>query len=628
MGGFVILDVETRSTLDLRKVGAARYASHPDTDVWCVAGAVDDQKVQRWLPSNSLPQAILEAAADSNYVFVAHNAGFERAILKHILTPRYGWPEIPVERWRCTMAMALALALPASLAQVAKALSLPEQKANKTIVAQMAKPRQPRGDEDPAAGPYWFDDAEHLQALYEYCEQDVETERALYRWLPPLIPAEQELWQLDQVINDRGFYTDGALIEKAIAISTAAERAVQEELQQVTGGQVDTTNKTAKLSAWLAAHGCIVADLQKATLRTALGRKELKPEARRAIELRLEAAHASATKMQALQTWRDLDGRVRGWAGYHGAGTGRWTARGPQPQNFRKEANGIAPKLDAVLSGDFATVRALGSPIEIVGDVARCAICAPPGNKLLVADYSAIESRVLAWIADEQSKLALWAKFDQTGDPNDDPYTIIGRSLGYPEETARAYGKIADLAFGFGGGLGAYKNFAPGDDNTPDITIEGFKRAWRERHPESAGFWHGIERAAIAAIHRAGEIIRYGRLTLQCRRLQDIPFLFITLPSGRALSYPFARVIATLPRGTPAVSFMDNAIITGGWSEYRPGRGMWGGGFTENIVQAIARDLLAAAMTRLETAGYPVVLHVHDAIVCEVPDGASELPRV
>jgi DNA polymerase len=626
MAGFVILDVETRSTLDLRKVGAAHYAAHPSTDVWCVAWAVDDQKVQRWLPSNSVPQAILEAAVDSQCMFVAHNAGFERAILKHVLVPRYGWPEIPTEHWRCTMAASLALALPASLAQVAAALSLPEQKASKTIVAQMAKPRQPRGDEDPAAGPYWFDDAEHREALYSYCEQDVETERALYRWLPPLSPTEQELWGLDQIINDRGFYTDGALIEKAIAISAAAERAVQAELQQVTGGQITSTHQVEKLVAWLAARGCKVTDLQKGTLRQALQRKELSTETRRVIELRLEAAHASANKMQSLQAWRDLDGRVRGWAGYHGAGTGRWSARGPQPQNFRKEADGIAAKFAAIMTGDLEAVRQLGPPIEVVGDVARAAICAPPGSKLLVADYSAIESRVLAWITGEQIKLALWAKFDASGDPKDDPYVIIGRRLGFHTETARAYGKIADLAFGYGGGLGAYKNFAPEDDTANDAQIEIYKRAWREQHPQTVQFWHGIERTAIAAIHHPLTIVPYGRLKLECRHLHEIPFLFIRLPSGREVSYPFARVIATLPRGTPAVSFMDNAITTGGWTEYRPGRGMWGGGFTENIVQGIARDLLAAAMTRLEASNYPIVLHVHDAIVCEVPNGASELP--
>src|SRR5262249_6052366 len=279
------------------------------------------------------------------------------------------------------------------------------------------------------------------------------TERALYKWLPPLSPAEQALWQLDQVINDRGFYCDGTLIAKAIAIATAAEREIQAEFQCITG--LNSTNQVEKLLAWLAAHGCAVADLQKATLSQALRRVSLAPEVRRAIELRREAAHAAANKFPALEAWRGRDGRVRNWATFHGAGTGRWSAQGPQPQNFRKEADGIAAKFAAVMTGDIAAVRALGAPIEIIGDIARCAICAPLGHELIAGAYGAIESRVLAWIADEPTKLAMWARFDETGDPDDDPYVVIGRKLGFPKTTARQFGKIADLAFGYGGGIGA-----------------------------------------------------------------------------------------------------------------------------------------------------------------------------
>jgi DNA polymerase len=278
MSGFVVVDVETRSCCDLRRVGAWRYAADPSTDVWCAGYAIDDQPVQIWKPGEPVPAPILKPAADPGYVFVAHNVGFERAILRHVLS-RYGWPAIPVERWRCTMAAASAMALPHALDKVAKALGLPEQKANKAIVHQMAKPRLPRGNENPT-GVYWFDDDEHREALGAYCRQDVETERALYKWLPPLIPSEQELWCLDQRVNDAGFYCDGLLIDKAIAIAVAADRAVQDEIKQITGYAIQSTNQVEKLLAWLAAHGCEVKDLQKATLSAALRRKELTPEVR------------------------------------------------------------------------------------------------------------------------------------------------------------------------------------------------------------------------------------------------------------------------------------------------------------------------------------------------------------
>jgi DNA polymerase len=526
-------------------------------------------------------------------------------------------------RWRCTMVAAQALALPAALAKAAAVLGLSEQKGDKSIVALMSKPRRPRGDEDPAAGPYWFDDPQHLQALYEYCKQDVETERALYRVLPPLLPAEQKLWELDQAINDRGFYCDGILIDKAITISTAADRALQAELQQITNGGIESTSQVAKLLSWLAARGCIVEDAQKATLSAALRRTELAPEARRVIELRREAAHASANKAQSLQAWRGHDGRVRGAFKFHGAATGRWSGSGPQPQNFRRETEDIEAKFAAVMTGDIETVRQLGAPLEIVGDIARAMICAPPGSRLLAGDRTGIESIVLAWIADQQNKVEQWSKFFRTQDPEDDPYYVLGRQLGFPQETARAKGKIADLAFGYQGGLGAYKNFAPEDDATTDAEIEAHKRAWRERHPQVVQFWYGVDRTAIAAVARPGAPLRYGRLSLVCERIGGKPFLFITLPSGRRLAYPFPKLI-TNRFDRPAVEFMDNSLTNGGWVPCNRGHGCYGGMWAENIVQGIARDLLASAMLRLEAAGYPVVLHVHDEIVCELPDGVGD----
>jgi DNA polymerase len=617
----VVLDFETRSTLDLKKVGAVRYAMHPTTDVWCAAFAVDDGPVQLWVPGDPVPEALVTALANGA-VFIAHNAGFERAILLYILTRRYGWPEIPIERWRCTMAAAQALALPPKLALVAKVLSLPEQKADTKIVAVMSKPRLPRGDEDPA-GTYWFDDLERRQALYAYCRQDVETERALDQWLLPLSAAEQQLWCLDQVVNDRGFYTDGGLIEKAISLTMAAERAIQDELQQITGGEIGTTNQRNKLLAWLAARGCELEDLQKATVARALRRTNLSPEVRRVIELRQEAAHAS--KMSTLRAWRPVDGRVRGAFKYHGAATGRWSAGGPQPQNFRRESENTEAKLVAVRTDSLEEVQRLGAPIEIVSDIARTTICAPPGQRLLIGDFSGIESRVLAWIAGQDDKVEQWAKFDQTQDPNDDPYVVIGRALGHPETNARPNGKIADLAFGYQGGAGAYKNFAPEDDTASKEQIDSFKWAWRQRHPQIEQFWGDIDQAAINAVRRSPAPVHYGRLTLHCERVADAAFLFITLPSGRRLAYPYAKLI-TNDRNFPAVSFMDNAL--GFWREcgWQRGRtGAYGGMWTENIVSGIGRDLLAGAMTRLEKAGYPVVLHVHDELVCELPNNEGSL---
>ena len=283
-----------------------------------------------------------------------------------------------------------------------------------------------------------------------------------------------------------------------------------------------------------------------------------------------------------------------------------------------------AAKFVAVMSGDLEQVRQLGSPIEIVGDTARGMICAPPGWRLLVGDFSGIESVVTAWNAGQQDKVEQWAKFFRTREPRDDPYVVIGRALGHPETTARAKGKIADLAFGYQGGSGAYKNFAPEEDTASDADIERYKQTWRDRHPQIVQSWYGTDRAAIAAVARPGERIRYGRLTLLCEPIGNAAFLFITLPSGRRLAYPFPKLI-TNRFDRSAVEFMDNSLTNGGWTPCNHGTGAYGGLWTENIVSAIARDLLAAAMVRLEAAGYPVVLHVHDEIVCELPDGEGSL---
>jgi hypothetical protein len=295
-------------------------------------------------------------------------------------------------------------------------------------------------------------------------------------------------------------------------------------------------------------------------------------------------------------------------------------AQGRNPRISAVKIESTKTKLDAVMSGDLESVRQLGSPLEITGAIARAAICAPPGHRLLIGDFSGIESRVLAWIADEPMKLAQWTKFDQTGAPEDDPYEIIGRSLGHPEAEARKFGKIADLAFGFQGGVGAYRNFAPEDDPASEEQIESFKLAWRAKHPHVEQFWWGINRAAVTAVERAGDPIDCGRLRWQCKSRNGAKFLLITLPSGRRLSYPFPKIISNRFH-RPSVEFMDNSLINGTWTPCNHGAGAYGGLWTENIVSGIARDLLAAAMQRLETAGYPVVLHIHDEIVCELRNG-------
>jgi DNA polymerase len=327
-------DYETRSTIDLRDVGAWKYSMHCSTDVWCCAFAVDDGPIKLWVPGDPTPAEFVEAAQNPAWLVSAFNDNFERLIEQHIMAPRYGWPLIPLERHRCTQAAALALALPAKLKTAALALALEQQKSSDETMRSMAKPRKPRKGEDPN-GIYWNDTPERLEQLHAYCKQDVATERELHERTGHLSNEEQTLWQLDAIVNDRGIYLDAKLLDAAIRIGEAARAAINAELRTLTGGAVETINQP-KLAEWLATNGCEVTDLQKTTLKCALTRKQIPEAARRAIGLRLDGAHAAVAKYQTMRDWLCEDGRIRGALKYHGAATGRWTSYGVQFQNFKK----------------------------------------------------------------------------------------------------------------------------------------------------------------------------------------------------------------------------------------------------------------------------------------------------
>ena len=332
-------DVETRSKVSLQKLGVHKYATDPSTDVWCVAFAVDNDPTQLWLPGNPVPLEFLEAAVNPSWAVCAHNDAFESAIEQHVLASRYDWPVIPPERHRCTMAMCLALGLPARLSLVADVLELEHRKdkAGERLMHQMSKPRKPRKGENPA-GTYWFDDPERLQRLYEYCKQDVEVERELVDRLPPLSPTEQAIWELSNRINARGFRVDRQLAEAARRIARAAAPEIDAELAEITNGAVTAINQVARLLRWLQQQGCTATKLDRKTLEKLLLDAELlpSPAVRRVLELRLGGAQAALKKIEALVARAGADGRVKGAYKFHGAATGRWAGEGAQPQNMKR----------------------------------------------------------------------------------------------------------------------------------------------------------------------------------------------------------------------------------------------------------------------------------------------------
>jgi DNA polymerase bacteriophage-type len=603
-------DFETRSTLSLPDVGAWRYATHPETEIWCCAYALDDGPIGLWKPGDPVPPEFIAAAQDPAFVVCAFNDAFERLIEQHIMAPRYGWPVVPIEQHRCLQAAALALALPAKLENVAKALGLTQQKdaAGHKLMMQMAQPRRD--------GTY-FDDPERVTRLHEYCKQDLAAERALYARVGFLSAEEQALWELDAKINARGIYIDGDLLGAAIHVAEKAQQELNAELNTITGGSVGTINQVDALMKWLAEHDCIVTSMQKPVLRKALTRTKISAEARRVIELRLDGAHAATAKLTTMRDWRNGDGRARHCLRYHGASTGRWSSHGIQLQNMKRPiVEDMGAAIAAVATGDLKHLRSkYPQPMSVIGDVTRALICAQPDHRLLVADFSGVESRITAWLSGQDSKLEQWAKYDRTQDPHDEPYFINGhKTFKLPEAEARAPGKTGDLAFGFMGGAGAWLRLAPEGDTSTKEQIEERKRAWRDAHPQTVRFWHALNSAAITAVRYPDTTPSAKRITFKC----DETFLRMRLPSGRELSYPFPK-LKTNDRGDTVVTFMDNEL--GKWVECRHGQGAYGGTWIENAVQAVARDLFAAAMPRLEAAGYKIILHVHDEIVVEAPNG-------
>jgi DNA polymerase bacteriophage-type len=451
------LDVETRSSLNLQRVGTSSYAADESTEILCAAYAVDDGPVQLWTPGAPVPPEIITAASEPEWRIAAHNSNFEYQIVNRLLAPRFGWPAVPIAKFDCTMARARAAALPGSLDGAAAALGLDVRK-DKTG-AKLMRVIATRKLEHPTV--------EQVEHLYAYCKRDVEVERALHHRLPPLTDAEQALWVLDHQINQRGLPIDRELAVATAELAKQQRLAVNSEIAALTNGQVLTANQCDRMIRFLATEGCSVAGLTKADVKKAL-KSGPSDSVQKLLELRAIGSQAAATKVATLLGGLDSDDRLRETLVYHGAATGRWSGRRFQPQNLKKAAKtlDIDAAIAAIKSGDLARVAALGAPLSIAADVSRGLICAPPGHVLVGADFSAIESRVLAWLAGEKWKLQSYAKYDQTGDPVLEPYCqtaskILGRTVTPDDEEGRGVGKVADLACGYGGGVGAWKRFPP-----------------------------------------------------------------------------------------------------------------------------------------------------------------------
>ena len=417
-------DIEGYGPLDLRVVGAHRWAADPRSGIYCVAYAVDDGPPQLWIPPDPVPPEWSRGGEQYGLVrSCAQRPVRIRSLSEHILHPRFRFPLIPPERHICTQAAALALGLPAKLSRLADALELANRKdaAGEKLMLQMARPRKRRKDEI-AEGLLYFDDPERRARLGKYCCQDMEVEREIYNVLRALSASEHELRVLSSRINDRGFHVDRNFAEAARRIAQAAAPEINAELAEITGGAVTSIAQIAKLQIWLQQQGCTAKTLdKKAVEKLLLDAELLPPPVRRVLELRQGGAQAAVKKIDALLARAGDDDRIRGAFRYHGAATGRWAGQGYQPQNLKRltvKDEELDAAIAAVATGDYEHVRArYERPLAIVGECSRPTICAASGHVLIGGDFSAVESRVLAWIAGEEWKLESYRRFDQTHDP-------------------------------------------------------------------------------------------------------------------------------------------------------------------------------------------------------------------
>lgn len=604
----ISIDFETYSEADLRAIGSYNYAAHHSTEVLCMAYAFDDEPPQLWLPGQPLPTRLTLAILHGEGHFWAWNAAFERGIWEHVMMRQHGAPYIPPVKWNDTAALAASLALPRALGQCAQVLQLAEQKDSRGryLIQRLCQPWRGERRNDP----------ELLDELYAYCKQDVETERAVKHYMTryrPMSGKERDVWLLDQEINWRGLGIDLASVDHAINLIYQTAHRLNAKAQEISGGVLPDVGSRARVMAWSQSRGYTLTGYDKNAVLTALADPALPDDVRRVLEIRQSLGKASTSKYQAMQNMAGQDSRARGVFWYHGAQTGRWAGRGFQPQNlprpaFKDTDNCITlfPHLDPELLETL-----YGDAMAALSSCLRGMIVPADGHRLLVSDFSAIEARVLAWLADEQGPLDV---FRDGGDIYCHAASnIYGRTITEDDKDERQIGKVAVLALGYQGGVGAFQTMAKAYRvEVADERADQIKVAWRKAHKKIVRFWYALEEAAQNAVRHAGRAFTAGPITFKV----DGDFLFAKLPSGRRLAYYRPRL------GSDGLEFWGTDSRLGGrWAKLNT----YGGKLCENVTQAVARDLLAEAMLRLEECSYKVVASIHDEVICEMPHGGGSL---
>jgi DNA polymerase bacteriophage-type len=616
------IDIETYSSVDLAKCGVYRYAKSDDFEILLFAYAFDNDEVRviDLKSKEKLPKEALNALTDPNILKTAFNANFERTCIS-----AYFNIELPPEQWSCTEVLSLSLGLPASLEEAAKYLNLSELKLTegKELIRYFCLPRKTSKSNNKKAGNLPENDVDKWERFKSYCKRDVEVERAIRERLKDytISDREQRFWCLDQRINDRGVSIDSNLIKNAIAFTESYQENLKMEAIRLTG--VKNPKSVSQLRKWLLQAGGI--ETQSLTKEKVQDLLKTSPadNIKRVLEIRQEISKTSIKKYEAMERAVGNDEKIRGLLQFYGASrTGRWAGRLVQvqnlPQNKIKDL-GLARSL--LKEGKYETLEMLfESPPDILSQLIRTSFIPSKGCRFIVADFSAIEARILAWLSGERWRLEVFSTHGKVYEASAArmfkvPIESIGKG-----DPLRQKGKIAELALGYQGGKGALITMGAHKMGLEDKDLLEIVSAWRNANPSIVRLWRDVESSAIKAVREKKAV----KLHHGIEFVFDKGVLFITLPSGRNLCYlkPLIEIDETFMK--PSLTYEGAKQGIKQWGRQKT----YEGKLVENIIQAIARDCLCEAMTNLDKAGYSTVMHVHDEVVLDVPNGFGSIEEV
>ena len=614
-------DIETFSDVDLIRCGVYKYADSPNFEMLLFAYAVDDGDVHiiDIAGGEELPEEIIQVIKSDTVVKTAYNAQFERVCLSRYLKLPEGEYLNP-QSWYCTAVQAAELALPLSLADVGSVLGLERQKMTegKELIKYFCVPCKPTKSNGNRTRNRPCHDINKWETFKKYCMRDVDVERQIADKLKmyPISDEEHRLYVLDQIINDRGVLVDCELAKQAVKLNSIQSAVAVEQAYMITG--LENPNSVTQLKQWLKENGVEIESMSKKAVKSLAD--ETDGDVSKMLKLRLLMAKTSVKKYEAVIRSVCSDNRVHGMMRFCGANrTGRWSGNILQPQNLpQNHLPDLTLARDIVKDGDFEMLDMMfGNVPNVLSELIRTILIPKPNHRFIVADFSAIEARVLAWIAGEQ-----W-RIDTFKNGGDIYCASASKMFKVPVEKngvngeLRQKGKISELACGYGGSVGALKNMGAVEMGVQENELQGLINDWRNANPHIVRFWYEVGNAAMKAI-KEKTTVPLGKLVFAYER----GILFIRLPSGRRLSYIKPR-IGTNRFGGDSITYMGiNSAKK--WDRLET----FGGKLTENIVQGTARDLLANALINAANAGYDTVFHVHDEIICEVPNGYGSVDEL